>query len=239
MTSQDRRPEEEPPRRRREPVFQLPTVLVVLVGLLVAIQIGVGFLSPWGETLVTAWFAFIPDRVILDHGQPAYPGGWGAIVWTFLTHALLHGGWVHLGFNAAMLTAIGRAVLDRLDVVRFLAFLVFVTVAGAATHLVVEWGSGIPMVGASGAVSGLLGGMMRFLVPTWDGRPASIGATLADSRVRGIVAALVVMNVVLVVVGTGPFGGGDAGVAWAVHMGGFVAGLLGIGWFRRRRDGSA
>jgi membrane associated rhomboid family serine protease len=224
----------EPPRR--EPVFDLPWLLTVLIAVLAAITAARGFLAPATDDLVMALFAFIPDRYVLEAGQPAYPGGWGAMAWTFVTHAFLHDGWAHFGFNAAMLAAIGRAVLARIGTARFALFLLFVTVAGAVGQLVVDFGSGVPMIGASGAATGLLGGLMRFVFrPPWA--PAlTIRESLGHPRVQGFIGAIVVMNVVLAFVGSAPFGGSGGGIAWAVHLGGFLAGFLGFSWFDRPSD---
>lgn len=215
----------------REPMFDLPWPLTVLIAVMAAITLARGFLAPQTDDLVIALFAFIPDRLVLADGQPAYPGGWGAMAWTFVTHAFLHDGWAHFGFNAAMLAAIGRAVLARLGNRRFAVFLFFVTVAGAVGQLVVDPGSSVPMIGASGAVSGLLGGLMRFVFrPPWE--PAlSIRESLTHPRVLGFIGAFVLMNVVLVIFGSVPFGGSGGSIAWAVHLGGFLAGFLGFAPF--------
>lgn len=224
-------PGEPPPRS--EPVFDLPFPLVALIGVLVVIEIWRGFLDPASDGRLVATFAFVPDRLLFEDGEPVYPGGFGAVVWTFLSYGFLHQGWTHLAFNSAMLAALGRVVIHRIGAARTLLMLAFATVAGAVAHLGVAWGEGAPMVGASGAVSGLLGALPRFVFrpPGW---PApGIVETLRDSRARGFVLALVIVNLVLVVFGTGPFGGGAGEVAWAAHFGGFLFGFLAFDLFDR------
>ncbi len=228
-------------RRRGEPIFDLPSVIVVLIAVMGLITLARTMISPVADLRLIADFAFIPDRLIFEGGAPAYPGGWGAVVWSFLTYAFLHDGWVHFGLNAAMLAAIGRVVVARIGTVRFLAFFVFVAIAGAFAQLLFDWGGSIPTIGASGAVMGLLGGLLRFVyVPAWS-PPMSVVECLRTPRVQSMIGALVVMNVILVVMGTAPFGGSGGGIAWTVHLGGFVAGLLCFAAFDRpglRQKGS-
>jgi membrane associated rhomboid family serine protease len=226
---------EGPGRRmpRSEPIFDLPMSLIVLIGLFVAVQGVREVIDPQSDLRLLATFAFVPDRLIFEAGEPAYPGGYGAVVWTFLTYGFLHDGWVHLGINSAMLAALGRGMVHRIGSARTMALLGCATVAGAVVHLIVGWGGGGPMIGASGAVSGLLGALPRFAY-----RPAFLPAptiveTLRDGRARGFVLALVVANGVLVVFGTGPFGGSGADVAWGAHLGGFLFGFLAFGLFDR------
>lgn len=217
----------------REPVFDLPLPLTAIAVALLAIHLVRGLLSAQADDLVVALFAFIPDRFLFDAGVPAYPGGWGAVAWSFVTYAALHGSWMHVGINTVMLAAAGRPLLFRLGTGRFLALTTAAAVGGAACHLAVDFGSPAPMIGASGVVFGLFGALMRFVfAPPFRPLPSAIGA-LAIPRVRGFVFALVVMNVVLVLVGSAPFGGDAAPVAWGAHLGGFLAGFLGFRLFDR------
>ena len=219
--------------RSREPMFDLPGVLVGLIAVLVVIQVGRGFLSPRADDLVLALFAFVPDRYLLEAGEPAYPGGWGAMGWTFFSHAALHGGWTHLIFNAMMLAAVGRVVVLRIGGARFMALVAAAAACGATVHLALEWGSGVPMIGASGAVFGVLGAALRFVFVTpWAPLPSAVAA-LGLPRVRGFILALVAMNVILVVAGGAPFGGDEGTVAWGAHLGGFLPGFFGFRAFDR------
>ena len=219
----------------REPIFDLPGVLVAIVGGLVAVHALRGFLPPADDDMVLALFAFVPDRYVLEAGEPAYPGGWGAMAWSFVGHAALHGSWMHLVFNAVVLAAVGKPVVLRLGSARFLALAAAAAAGGAAAHLVVDWGSQVPMIGASGVVFGLFGAALRFVfVSPWRPLPSAFEA-LGMPRVRGFVVALIVMNLILVVVGAAPFGGDDGAVAWAAHLGGFLVGFFGFRLFDRPR----
>ena len=84
-----------------EPIFNVPPVVATTVAVLVLVQAAQDFvLSESADGALLAWFAFIParyDPTPLVHG--AYPGGLAADAWTFLTYALLHGSWLHVGLN--------------------------------------------------------------------------------------------------------------------------------------------
>lgn len=221
--------------RRGEPIFLLPRLIIVMVVIPLAIVAARDLLPTQIDVTLDYLFGFVPDRYLLDASAPTYPGGWGALAWTFLTYALLHEGWSHVLINMAMFAALSVPVQARIGTARFLALCAATTVAGALMHLAVSWGSQVPMIGASGTVSGLLGALLRFVfAPPWAvTRP--LGRALADRQVLRSVAALVIMNAVLVWFGSGPFGGNGGGIAWGAHLGGFLAGFLGLGAFEGPR----
>ncbi|MCE1237962.1 MAG: rhomboid family intramembrane serine protease [Hyphomicrobiales bacterium] len=219
----------------REPIFLLPASITVLVAAFLAITAARGFLSAGVDGRLVYTFAFVPDRYAADGAGLLYPGGAGALAWSFLTYAFLHEGWSHVLINSAMFAALARPALDRLGATRLFAFLAFVTIGGALGHLAVAWGSQAPMLGASGAVSGLLGAVLRFVFrPPWAAT-ATVAESLAEPRVRGAMAALVLMNLVLVWFGSGLVGGDGGEIAWGAHLGGFLAGFLAFGLFDPRR----
>ncbi|MEM8786440.1 MAG: rhomboid family intramembrane serine protease, partial [Pseudomonadota bacterium] len=160
----------------------------------------------------------------------------------FVTHTLLHADFMHVGFNCIWLLAFGTPVAKRIGAARFLALAVVAAAAGAGLHLAFRWGSEIPMVGASGAVSGLFGAAVRFILAVPIGQYA-MGSRihlprlpLFDRRVVVVTAVYLVINYALAVfMGTGGIGPESAGVAWDAHMGGYLAGLMLFPLFDPRR----
>ena len=125
----------------------------------------------------------------------------------------------------------------RVGAWRFLGLSLLATLGGAIVHLIFHWGSPVAVVGASGAVSGLMGAAFRFILidpqstPVWP--PARL--PLFSRPVLMWTAVWVVLNVVLGVTGFAPEGFGRA-VAWEAHLGGYFVGLLSFPLFDRRRS---
>lgn len=221
----------------REPVFNVPGVISALVLAMLAIHaVCTLVLSDADYIEVLALFAFIPGRFDSAAGM-ALPGGLGADVWTFVTYALLHANWMHVGVNLIWLLAFGSPVARRFGPVRFCLFFAVTAAAGALAHLVSHPGAFVPMIGASAAVSGAMAAAVRFAfapggslsprrAPTADHQPAApLSGTLRDPRILGFVGVWFALNF-LFGVGVSLPGAEDAQVAWQAHMGGFVAGLL-------------
>ena len=149
-----------------------------------------------------------------------------------VTHALLHADLVHLGINMAMLLAFGTPIARRMGAAWFLSFFVLCTVAGAAFWLLVNPTSTALLVGASGGISGLMGAVARLGLSR---RPMPGGPMPFRNRQTAVTFAIlwIVLNFVF-----GRFGGDllgiDAEIAWEAHLGGFLAGLLLMGWFEAR-----
>lgn len=166
-------------------------------------------------------WAFRPDTLI--------EGGWWPGV---LTSMVLHGGWSHALINAGFAFAFGPPVARLFSGVKgggvFLGYYIVCGLVGTLGYGLVHLGSDAPMVGASGAVTGLLGGAIRLLGT--DGRPRP----LADRRVIGMSVAILALNAATGLIGFAP-GAQGAGVAWEAHAFGFLTGLLLIGplarWF--------
>ncbi len=159
--------------------------------------------------------------------------------YTLLTHMFLHGGWFHIIGNMWFLWVFGDNVEDRLGKFKYVVFYITTGLVAALTQTFISllFGGGhVPMVGASGAVSGVLGAYMKLfpharvlaLVPVFffmalTEIPAVIfiGLWFFIQLVNGVVS--------LPAVGLG-------GVAWWAHIGGFLAGYLLIDkLFLRRR----
>jgi membrane associated rhomboid family serine protease len=156
---------------------------------------------------------------------------------TPLTSMFLHGSWGHLLGNAVFLWVFGNNVEDSMGRLRFLLFYVLCGLAAAAAQVAVGPGSAVPMVGASGAISGVLGGYL-VLYPKVHVRVLFI--LLIFVRIIRIPAYLVLLWWIgyQVVLGLPQLMSVDSevssGVAFWAHIGGFVAGLLLIKLFARQ-----
>jgi len=234
------------PSVKREPLFNVPSVVVALLALLALIHaVRTLLLSEDLDIEFLLSFAFIPARydssAVLGG---ALPGGVGAEVWTFVTYALIHADWIHLGVNAVWLLPFGSAVARRFGTPRFLAFCAVTAVAGAAMHLATHAGEQYPMIGASATISGAMAASMRFVFQ----RGGPLGfmrgendeayrvpaipliGVLNDARVLLFLGVWFGFNI-LFGLGSVSITGSDQTVAWQAHIGGFLAGLLLFSWF--------
>jgi len=166
-----------------------------------------------------------PDLVAVLDGIPNW--------WTILTSMFMHGGWMHLIGNMWFLVVFGDNVEDAMGSFRFVIFYLLSGVAAVAAQAVSDPGSTIPMVGASGAIGGVMGGY--FLL--YPRAPVHMLVWLGFYVTRIVVPASFMLGywfVLQLIAGT--FSGGPGGgVAFWAHVGGFVAGLLLVKPFRRAR----
>jgi membrane associated rhomboid family serine protease len=225
------------PIRDHNPTSDPVWVVWVLVGACV-----VAFVLPlWaaGEAGIVeaAWrFGMVPAAVGTD-------GAW----WVgWIAHAFLHGGWAHLVGNMVFLWVFGDNIEDRLGHLRFLLFYLTGAVAAALAHALLTADPQLPLIGASGAISAVLGAYLRLfptkriqalvipLVVPWlvvrvlRRTPPFFLWTLPAWAYLGYWAALQVWEGVAAV---GVVGGG---VAWWAHVGGFLFGVVAVPLFRRR-----
>lgn len=227
---------------RREPIFNVPGVVLLLVGLCCLVHVVRWLLPADEDAWLTTALAFIPMR-LLPGVAAQLPGGETATVTSFVTHLVVHGDTTHLIINMAWLLAFGAPLARRTDPVRFLVFFGLCGIAGALFYVLVNGPVLTLVIGASGAISGLMGGAMRFFFHALTpGRPLtaplheapllSLAETLRDKRVLSAMLGWTVLNIVLA---WGAAGLTDAaGIAWEAHVGGFYAGLLSYGLFDRR-----
>jgi membrane associated rhomboid family serine protease len=227
----------------RQPIFNLPPVVVMCLAVLFGIHLGrILLLSPTADLDLLFRFAFIPERV-LDPGRFAEaPGGSAAALWSFVTYALLHADWMHVVFNGLWLAAFGAPLAWRFGATRFLLFSLVGAVAGAALQLVMNLHDPQPMIGASAAVSAQMAGSCRFVFSaggpltglrghgafSFPAPPLSV--VLRDQRVLMFIGIWFGLNILFGVVGMGSAFGAQS-IAWEAHIGGFLAGLLTFAYF--------
>ena len=224
---------------QREPLFNVPGVVVFLLTVLVLVHAARDFLLSERQDLqFILTFAFIPARYGSSLLGAAFPGGGGAEIWTFLTYAFIHGDWMHLSINAVWLLAFGSALARRFGAARFLAFFAVTAIAGALAHLITHQAEQGPVVGASAAISGTMAAAMRFAFQRggplgfWQNRDEAayrvpalpLRGVLRDPRVIAFLVVWFGVNL-LFGIGSSPITG-DQPVAWEAHIGGFLAGLL-------------
>lgn len=153
---------------------------------------------------------------------------------TLLTSMFLHGGVMHVGGNMLYLWIFGNNIEDVMGHGRFVVFYLLCGVAAAYAHAVTDPGSLVPMIGASGAISGVLGAYL-LLFPR--ARVLTLIPFGVFMHMEYIPAAwLLGLWIVLQFFnGTLSLGSGGGGVAWFAHVGGFLAGMALIHLFVRRR----
>jgi membrane associated rhomboid family serine protease len=153
---------------------------------------------------------------------------------TLMTSMFLHGGWMHLGGNMLYLWIFGDNLEHRMGHVRFLVFYVLCGLAAGGAHILFNSASNVPTVGASGAISGVLGGYL-LLFPKNRVRVLTRGGIMAVPAmyVLGFWIFIQFINSAGSMARTSETGDGG-GVAYLAHVGGFVAGLALAKVFARR-----
>lgn len=177
------------------------------------------------EQFIFAW-GLIPARFL---GDPS--NTWN----TIFSSMFLHGGWFHIINNMWVLFIFGDNVEAGMGKVRYLIFYILSGVAAGLLQSYVLPMSLKPMIGASGAVAGVLG---AYLILAPRSRIASLVPILFIFTIVEIPAVLFLVFWFLSQLYSGLFsiqGGGESGIAWWAHIGGFIFGLIMVFIFRKRK----
>lgn len=208
-------PEPIRPRSPREPMFNIPGIILVCIVALLAVHLLVSNLNGrayidaiFGYGFVSgAWSAWLwPDaiEVILERARTAPAGTEGrelaiahfALVeapsgpWAPLSYALLHGSWSHLLLNVFWLAAFGTPVARRLGNARFLILCLLTALGGVLAHWLTHIYDMTPMIGASGVVSGMMGAAAWFVFSSHD-RSGGLIDRYAHLRSRETFASMI------------------------------------------------
>ncbi|WP_295806632.1 rhomboid family intramembrane serine protease [uncultured Nitratireductor sp.] len=231
--------ESEGPRRGgdrgHEPVFNLAPA-VTLVGLIcMAIYaVEVFWLDLDQQLWLMVHFAFLPIRYT---GQFAFDL---PALFSPVTYSVLHGSWGHLLVNMIWLAAFGSPLANRIGTLRFLLFWIAGALAAVAFHFILYPFSAVPLVGASGSISAMMGAAARFAFqvdrsapkPAFTGPVLPVLLVLRSRTVLTFLSVWMVANLV-----TGVFSGTVANepqIAWEAHIGGFLLGFFCVQAFDRR-----
>ncbi len=179
----------------------------------------------------TVLFAFgaIPHNLISHDSIQPIPA------WmTLFTSMFMHGGFFHIFGNMLYLWIFGNNIEDVLGHGKFVIFYLFCGIIAALSHTITNPSSTIPMVGASGAVSGVLGAYLILYPHARIHTIIFLGFFVQTVRIP----ALIVIGfwaIIQVVNGLVASGVNQGGVAWFAHVGGFLSGLFIILLWRKRR----
>jgi membrane associated rhomboid family serine protease len=151
---------------------------------------------------------------------------------TLLTSMFLHGGWMHLIGNMLYLWIFGNNIEDAMGHRRFVVFYVLCGIAAALAQAIPNPDSTVPMIGASGAISGVLGAYLLLFPHARVLVAIPLGFFLHTVRLPAVWVLGFWFVLQLISSALAPVDGG--GVAWGAHIGGFIAGLALIPIFKRR-----
>lgn len=192
----------------------------------------VGFVVPWsdllpGGTLQAAVMGGLFPAVLF--GTAVLPPEVHAIPapLTLVTSLFLHGSWLHLVGNMLFLQVFGDNVEDAMGHARFLLFYLACGVAAGLAHAFALPGSEQPLVGASGAVAGVIGAYLVL-------HPRALVWGLALNLIPVRISAAWALSAWVAVQVWHAWQGDDAATAWWAHLGGFVTGLALVQLLRRR-----
>jgi len=254
---------------KREPIFNVPAVVLGLIAAMIAVH---AVMDWFNADTASEWimaYGFVPadlsDRLsggVLHHlmdlaaakpddnsligaselaeyliGQPS------ALPLSFLSYAFLHASWAHVLMNSAWLLAFGSLVARRLGGVRFVCLFAISAIGGATAHYFSHTDDVMPMIGASGAVSGIMAAAIRFVfqpgeslsgfslnaVGTYRAPALPLVQTFRDPRTLRFILLWLAINITTGLAGL-PLGLTEGTIAWEAHLGGFLFGLLAFSW---------
>jgi membrane associated rhomboid family serine protease len=224
--------------KRPEPLFFLApavtAVLAICTGLYLLQTYVLGTLA---NDALTMQVAFIPLR----YSSSSIPFD-QAFLTSPVGYSFLHASLAHLAINMIWLTAFGSPLAARIGTARFLLFWAITAMGAALLHFLIYPQSAVPLVGASGAISGMMGAAARFQfrtsqgtgVRSFTGAPLSVGASLTNRTVLTFVWIWMATNLMT---GLGwPSGqSNSSNIAWEAHIGGFLVGFLCLSIFDRSK----
>ena len=185
------------------------------------------------QSFITAW-GVVPREYSVGHDiPPMIPLPYWS---TLITSMFLHGGWMHLGGNMLYLWIFGDNLERVMGAAKYAVFYIVCGIAAGLAHILFAGGSAVPSVGASGAISGVLGGYLLMF-------PQNRVKVLTRGGVASV-PAIVVLGLWIVIQLVSQLGSiaetsQGGGIAYMAHIGGFVAGMALVKLFATRQLATA
>ncbi len=220
------------PLRDDNPTRITPVITVGLIALNVLVFMYQSSLGRNGEQLFIYQFGAIPAVIT---GSQSLPAELIAIppLFSLLTSMFLHGGFMHLAGNMLYLWIFGNNIEEAMGHFRYLLFYLVCGLLAASANILTDLSSVLPMIGASGAISGVLGAYLLLYPRAQVLTLIPLGFFI---RLMYIPAGLVLtIWFVLQLISSSLSRGQGGGVAWWAHIGGFAAGMALVGLFKKRR----
>jgi len=204
-----------------EPLFNVPPLTLALLTLLAVFYL-MEFLvlPPEMANNLILYGAFIPERL-----TSAGVGDWGAYG-TLLSYMALHGSFLHLVINSTMLLSLGAGIERVLGSARFILFFILCGLCSILFQYGFDIYSPVPLIGASGAISGLFGAVIILMQRMGRYKAGWLG-------ILPVVIVWSLANIILGLTGMPGQAEGTA-IAWLAHLGGFYAGIALFPLFLKR-----
>ena len=209
--------------------FQYVTVALMALNVAIFVIFQTGWVVPLDEENAAA-FAVIPAKLMdggPDSGTVFASGAFMPERFTLITYMFLHGGWLHLIGNMLFLWVFGDNVEDAMGHLRFIMFYLMCGIFAAAVHALMLPDSELPLIGASGAVAGVIAAylILHPKVKVW---------VLALWRIPIRITAAWALGIWILAQFASLLIESEENVAWCAHIGGLVAGAVLILFMRRR-----
>jgi membrane associated rhomboid family serine protease len=217
------------PYKDDNPTHIIPFITIGIIILNIAVFFSQLASSAGMNTITYAYGAIPYSLLTFESQQPVHPA------MTVFSSMFMHGGLFHLGGNMLYLWIFGNNIEDRLGHVRFIIFYLFCGICAAYSHALTNPDSTIPMIGASGAVSGILGAYILLFPRANVHTLLFLGFFITTVKIPALIVIgfWAIIQFLNGMVSSGLQNTG--GVAWFAHLGGFLIGLLTIKvWLPKR-----
>jgi len=208
--------------------FSYVTIGIIISNILIFL---LEIISPPGMEKTVYAYGAVPQYILtFEKFQPIHPA------LTVFTAMFMHGGVFHLGGNMLYLWIFGNNIEDKLGHLRFIIFYIFCGITAAYSHALIDSHSLTPMIGASGAISGILGAYLLLFPRAGVYTLIFLGFFVQIVKIPALIVIgfWAIVQFINGLVSTGLVKQG--GVAWFAHIGGFLTGLLTIKlWLPRRK----